>query len=186
MLAELEVRPSEQGSGLHLSTFESPGRGDRIAANSHLWLLPDHSIAPTGTCRYGWWCRRPRSGCLHGWQKGSLFDAVQGNVPEWEAGRWYHVAVTVSGREVSLYRDGMPLISRSTGQRISSQSLVPCDLDGLTEAYIGRLPSNHNHKPQRLGGQIDDVQFYGRALDEKAIRYMFENSGNVFPAIPSN
>ncbi|MCH1509149.1 MAG: hypothetical protein L7T84_08100 [Akkermansiaceae bacterium] len=117
---------------------------------------------------------------VYGWQQGPLFDAVQGRVPGWKKGQWQHVAVMVSGREVTLYVDGRYLVSRSVGHRLSSPTLTPYDLGNVTEAYIGFLPSNHNHKPQRLGGMIDDVQFYGRALDERAIRYLFENAGEPF------
>ena len=104
---------------------------------------------------------------------------------EWDGGSWYHVVVTVSGRQVSLYRDGQLLISRSIGQRIRSEPLVPSDLGNLTEVYIGLLPSNHDHKPQRLGGVIDDVQLYGRALDEQAVRFLFENPGEAYSFAPN-
>lgn len=117
---------------------------------------------------------------VYGWQRGALFDAVQGRVPSWESGRWHHVAAMVSGGKVTLYVDGNHLVSRSTGHRINSETLTPSDLVGSTQAYIGLLPSNHNHKPQRLGGMIDDIQFYGRALDEQAVRFLFENPGEVF------
>ena len=117
---------------------------------------------------------------VYGWQQGPLFDAVQVQAPTWESGRWHHVAVMVSGKEVTLYCDGCHLISRSIGHRTGSQTLAPFDLGNLTEAYIGLLPANHDHQPQRLDGQIDDVQFCGRALDERAIRFLFENPGEVF------
>ena len=116
---------------------------------------------------------------VYGWQKGALFDAIEGKVDRWEPERWYHIAVTVSGPTVTLYRDGSPLLSRSIGQRISSKSLVPADLERPSKTYIGFLPSNHIHKPQHLGGMIDDVQLYGRALDEQAVRFLFENPGET-------
>jgi len=117
---------------------------------------------------------------IYGWQQEGGFDAVQGNVSGWESGRWHHVAVTFSGREVALYFDGRLLTSSAIGQRISSPILAPSDFSNLTHGYIGLLPSNHDQQPQRLNGQIDDIQFYGRALDEKAIRFLYEHPGEVF------
>ncbi len=117
---------------------------------------------------------------LYGWQQGSRFDAIQGRVPGWEKGRWYHVAVSVSGGSLTIYRDGLALNSQSLGQKISSKTLALIDVKGATHAFIGYLPSNHSQLPQTLGGQIDDVQFYRQALDEQAVRYLYEHPGEAY------
>ncbi len=116
---------------------------------------------------------------IYGWQQGAMFDAVQGNVSDWQDDRWHHVVVTASGPQISLYFDGVPLVSRSTGQRINSDSVIPADMPAADRSYIGYLPANHHDGPQKLEGMIDDVQLYGRALDEESIRYLFENPGET-------
>lgn len=118
---------------------------------------------------------------LYGWQKGDRFDLIPARVSEWERGRWYHIAVSVSGGTVSLYRDGHSLITpRSHGTNLNTSARAPIDVDRPTHAYLGFLVANHNRKNQFLGGEIDDVQFYGRALDEQAIRYLVEHPGETF------
>lgn len=126
-----------------------------------------------------------RNRLLYGWQKGGQFDHVAAGLPEWEAGRWYHVAVSVSGGFVTLYRDGHPLLApRSTGMQINTPSLGPMAVEKPTHAYIGYLIANHINQPQALGGKIGDVQIYGRALDERAIRYLYEHPGEAIQAVP--
>ena len=117
---------------------------------------------------------------LYGWQQGARFDAIQGRVPGWEKGHWHHVAVSVSGGSLTIYRDGLALNSQSLGQKISSNTFALIDVKGATLAFIGRLPSNHSQLPQTLGGQIDDVQFYRQALDEQAVRYLYEHPGEAY------
>jgi hypothetical protein len=83
---------------------------------------------------------------------------------------------------VTIYRDGRALIEpRRTGGVINTRAIAPIDLKNPSAAYLGSLPSNHAQKQQFLGGDLDDVQIYGRALDEVAIRYLFEHPGATFP-----
>jgi hypothetical protein len=118
---------------------------------------------------------------LYGWQKGGNFDHIAADVAGWETGRWYHVAVSVSGGMVTLYRDGHALQAPcSRGMQINTPSLGPIDLEKPTHAYIGYLIANHANAPQFLGGKIDDVQIYRRALDERAIRYLYEHPGQTY------
>jgi hypothetical protein len=119
---------------------------------------------------------------LYGWQQGGQFDHVQARVPEWKRGRWYHVAVAMSGRAVTMYRDGRALVTRSAGIKLNSASVALSDLNKPTHAYIGHLISNHANQKQFLFGKIDDVQFYNRALDEQAVRYLFEHPGATWDA----
>jgi hypothetical protein len=103
-------------------------------------------------------------------------------VSAWEPDRWYHVAVSVSGGTVTIYRDGRALIDpRRTGGVINTPAIAPIDLKNPSAAYLGRVPLNHVQQEQFLGGDLDDVQLYGRALDEVAIRYLFEHPGATLP-----
>ncbi len=100
---------------------------------------------------------------------------------EWERGRWYHVACSVSGGNVTIYRDGQALIKpRSYGEVIGTRARAPIDINRPTHAYLGFLVSNHAQQKQSLGGQLDDVQFYGRALDEQAIQFLYEHPGDTY------
>lgn len=118
---------------------------------------------------------------LYGWQKGGKFDHIAADVAGWEQGRWYHVAVSVSGGYVTLFRDGRALNApRSSGMSIGTPSRGPIDVAKPTHAYIGYLIANHVNSPQSLAGKIDDVQIYGRALDERAIRYLYEHPGDTY------
>jgi len=122
---------------------------------------------------------------IYGWQQGGSFDAVGGKASDWNKGDWHHVAVTVSGREVTIYLNGTRLVSRATGQRVGLAVLAPSDLTRATKGHLGLLPANHNGKPQWMDGQIDDVQIYGRALDEAAIEDLFEQPGAVNTEFPA-
>ena len=116
----------------------------------------------------------------YGWQKGDRFDAIRARVPEWESGRWHHVAVSVSGGTVTVYQDGKALMApQSHGAIIGTPARAPIDVERPTHAYLGFLVSNHKREGQFLRGQIDDVQLYGRALDEQAIRFLFEHPGET-------
>lgn len=116
----------------------------------------------------------------YGWQEGDVFDHIRACVSDWERGRWYQVAVSVSGGSVTIYRDGQALIKpHSYGEWLGTRARAPIDVDHPTHAHLGFLVSNHVHQEQFLGGQLDDVQFYGRALDEQAIKFLFENPGAI-------
>ncbi|MFI4874403.1 MAG: LamG-like jellyroll fold domain-containing protein, partial [Blastopirellula sp. JB062] len=116
----------------------------------------------------------------YGWGQGDSFDRISAGVSGWQADRWYHVAVSYSGGNVTIYRDGRALIEpKRTGVVINTRAMAPIDLENPTVAYLGFLPSNHIQQPQSLGGELDDVQIYGRALDEVAIRTLYENPGET-------
>jgi hypothetical protein len=118
---------------------------------------------------------------LYGWQQGDRFDHVRARVSEWERGRWYQVAVSVSGGNVTIYRDGKALIKpRSYGEVIGTRVRAPIDVDQPTRAYLGFLVANQAQHKQYLGGQLDDVQFYGRALDQQAIQFLYEHPGATY------
>lgn len=124
---------------------------------------------------------------LYGWQKGPQFDQIRARVPEWKRGEWYHIAVSVSGGAVTIYRDGRALNSpRSIGTSISTPTRVPIDIENPSHAFIGQLTANHANQRQFLGGKIDDVQFYSSALDERAIRFLYEHPGETYRADSSN
>ena len=72
------------------------------------------------------------------------------------------------------------MMPRSHGTKINTPTRAPIDVARPTHAYLGLLIANHMHAKQFLGGQIDDVQFYGRALDEAAINFLYENAGKTF------
>jgi hypothetical protein len=79
---------------------------------------------------------------------------------------------------VTIYRDGRALIEpRRTGGVLNTQAIAPIDLKNPSAAFLGRVPWNHVGQQQLLGGDLDDVQLYGRALDESAIRNLFEHPG---------
>lgn len=122
----------------------------------------------------------------YGWQQGNAFDRISAGVPGWERDRWYHVAVSVSGGNVTIYRDGHALMEpKRMGGVLHTRALAPCDLKNPSAACLGRVPSNHVQRQQFLGGDLDDVQLYGRALDEVAIRYLFEHPGETLSLAPS-
>lgn len=121
----------------------------------------------------------------YGWQQGNAFDRISAGVSGWERDRWYHVAVSVSGGNVTIYRDGRALMEpKRTGGVLNTRALAPCDLKNPSVAFLGRVPSNHVQRQQFLGGDLDDVQLYGRALDEVAIRYLFEHPGETLSPEP--
>jgi len=188
------------GSGLPGKTGEALelGLGDYIDLSGHVSTLTG-SAAFTFTC----WVRdahdivfsvsdgTPRDrvqfelhgdSLLYGWQQRGYFDQIQARVPGWEAGRWYHLAVSMSGRAVTIYRDGRALVTRSTGTKLNTSSVALSDLNDPTHAYIGVLIANHANQKQFLLGKIDDVQFYNRALDEQAVRYLYEHPGTTWDA----
>ena len=82
---------------------------------------------------------------------------------------------------MTIYRDGQALIKpHSYGEIIGTRVRAPIDVDQPTRAYLGFLVANHAQNKQYLGGQLDDVQFYGRALDEQAIRFLYEHPGETY------
>lgn len=148
------------------------------------WIRDAHNMVfsvSDGTQRDRVQFERDGNRLLYGWQKGGEFDHIAAGGAGWEQGRWYHVAVSVSGGFVTLYRDGRALDApRSSGMKIGTPPRGLIDIVKPTHAYIGYLIANHADTPQSLAGKIDDVQIYGRALDERAIRYLYEHPGETY------
>lgn len=126
---------------------------------------------------------RYKNRLLYGWQKGKFFDPIYALV-KWEKDRWYHVAYTYSGGNISLYRDGVEVLGSQTQGRLNTKALGPIDYSNLSHAYIGRLykgtpSSDFPDSIQKLMGQIDDFQIYGNALTESQLKFLYENPGQV-------
>jgi len=105
--------------------------------------------------------------------------------------QWYHVAVTVDDRNVTLYRDGQVLIGpRSRGVLLGTPVQRPIDLAVKNRAFIGKVELTNTSNDYALGqpreqffdGDIDDLQIYDRALDADAIRYLHTHPGQTCPA----
>ncbi len=83
---------------------------------------------------------------------------------------------------MTIFRDGRALIEpRRTGGVLNTPAIAPIDLKNPSAGFLGRVPSNHVGQQQFMGGDLDDVQLYGRALDEVAIRYLFQRPGTTLP-----
>lgn len=82
-----------------------------------------------------------------------------------QAGRWYHVCVTRSDAEVSLYVDGVLEDSRRLGPERTADT-------GYENAplYLG---ATRNHRAF-LDGKLDEILFYGRALSPDDVRHLFQ------------
>ncbi len=81
--------------------------------------------------------------------------------PDLETGRWYHVALTNTGRVVTLYLDG-----ESVGR-----SELAIDTPGDSQLSIGGLPADGS---KRLEGLVDEVAIYNRALSSEEIKSIFQ------------
>lgn len=122
-----------------------------------------------------------RRNVVFGWQNSLHFDAVLGKVDGWQQGRWYHVAVTSRHGMVRLYRDAEQIGASPVGIKLGTHSLSPADVKNPTHASLGQLTDGAPYEkawPQWFGGQMDDVQFYGRELDARAIHYLYEHPGS--------
>lgn len=71
------------------------------------------------------------------------------------AGRWVHVAVTLSGQTGTLYLDGVPVGTHT------AMSFAPCQVGATHQNWLGR--SQFATDPT-FSGQIDDVRLYSGAL----------------------
>ena len=125
-----------------------------------------------------------------GWQDGLHFDSMNGRVDGWEPDRWYHVAVTVEGGVARLCRDGRLLGSGSVGTKIGTPVSNPSLVKNASHAYFGRLQDGSQGggaDHQWYEGQMDDVQIYRGALDREAVRFLFEQPGQVWksPSVPT-
>lgn len=78
---------------------------------------------------------------------------------------WTHVVATYDGSKFKVYKDG-ELIGTSL-RRVG-------DMRALNDLTIGYMPTLNY--PKYFIGMVDDVRIYNRALDEKEIKELFENS----------
>ncbi|MGQ0633685.1 MAG: LamG-like jellyroll fold domain-containing protein [Planctomycetaceae bacterium] len=125
----------------------------------------------------------------YGWQKGrqsvqsdaDQFDFVAARVGEWQRGRWYQIGVSVSGGTLILYRDGQAVITpQSFGKLLGTRVRAPIDIARPKYACLGDLMLSDRATGHFLDAPIDDVQFYGQALDEQAIRFLFDHPGQTY------
>lgn len=120
-----------------------------------------------------------------GWQDGLHFDSISGRVDGWNAGQWYHVAMTAKDGIVRLYRDGELLASGSMGSSIGTPISTPALVKDASHAYLGRLHDGRQGNDgahQWFTGQMDDAQIYSGAIENEAIRFLCEHPGEVWNA----
>jgi hypothetical protein len=117
------------------------------------------------------------------WQNGAHLDVANAIAfKEWEPDRWYHVALVHNKSGVALYCDGERLGWFTRGKRLGSKPATLQSLQQPTQMRLGSVPAGYragiNHViPLYFSGGMDDVQLYSIALDEDAIRYIYDNPG---------
>lgn len=124
---------------------------------------------------------------VYGWQDGLHYDSISGRVESWNAGQWYHVAVTVEGSVIRMYRDGELVASGSMGSKIGTPVSNPSLVKSALHTYLGRLEDGRQGKEkahQWFEGQMDDAQLYSGSLSQQGVRYIFEHPG--LPWNPDN
>ena len=102
-----------------------------------------------------------RGGTEFGVAGGSYDGATAVTEYDWrlEPGRWTHVAVTFTGSEVRLYRDG---VRTETG---------PVTMDRLTgTAYVGGMDA---HDGRYWSGAIDEFAVFSRALTDGELEHLY-------------
>lgn len=120
---------------------------------------------------------------VFGWQDGLHYDSITGRVDGWNADQWYHMAIASRDGVVRLYCDGELIASGSVGSKIGTPVSNPSLVKNPSHAYLGRLEDGHqgdDHTTQWYGGKLDDVQFYSRALNTEAIRFIYEHPGQTW------
>ena len=85
-------------------------------------------------------------------------DAIFG--PSLQTDRWYHVAVTNSGRLVTLYLDGVEVAVGNMDINTPNGSTF----------YLGNIPWEGQ---KRLNGLVDEVEVYNRALSAEEIKAIY-------------
>ena len=119
----------------------------------------------------------------YGWQDGPNYDAISGQVDGWEAGRWYHIAAVFQNGIIRLYRDGGLIVSGSLGRRIGTPISSPSSVKNPKHASLGRLhdgTQGERSAPQWFVGQMDDVQLYTGALNQRAIQFLYNHPGETW------
>lgn len=117
------------------------------------------------------------------WQNDAHLDVANAVAfEEWEPDRWYHVALVHNMSGVALYCDGERLGWFTRGKRLGSKPATLQSLQQPTQMRLGSVAGGYragtNHAiPLYFTGGMDDVQLYSIALDEDAIRYIYDNPG---------
>jgi len=193
---EIRAFPAIDGNALDLSRHGVVDVGEHLDTLGELssftiaaWVRnPVNMIFSISDATFGRRIQFERSHNLlyYGWQNGPQWDAVRAVVDSgWAQDQWYHVAVTVDDRNVTLYRDGRVLIGpRSRGVLLGTPVQRPMDLAVKNRAFIGKVDLTSGTPPleQFYDGDLDDLQIYGRALDADAIRYLHTHPGQACPA----
>jgi hypothetical protein len=81
--------------------------------------------------------------------------------PALQTNRWYHVAVTNVGSQITLYLDG----------EVVGRGNMPMNTSLGGRFFMGSLP---NEAYKRLDGLIDEVDVYNRALSAEEIRAIYQ------------
>lgn len=102
------------------------------------------------------------------------FESIEGGsqyvggsvVEEWEIGRWYHLAITISDTAgLSLYVDGIRGGGRSSIRSIANSDQITA---------IGQFGNLHDNFTRfNFRGTVDDVQFFDRALSAEEVLALY-------------
>jgi hypothetical protein len=84
-------------------------------------------------------------------------------------GTWYHLAVTYNNKNVTLFKDGLVIISSARATDLVFNNNI---------TYIGTLQSNAND----LNATLDDVRIYNYALTPDQVWLHAQNKSNVLAA----
>jgi hypothetical protein len=88
--------------------------------------------------------------------------------PNFESGRWYHMAGTYDGSEMILYVDG----------EVSATMDAMGNIDGYDKPlFIGI----NGGRTEPMDGRIDDVRIYNHALDQTEIQAVMMQVGGGYP-----
>ena len=139
------------------------GTGDMTV---EAWVKPDASSATyqpfiskgsPGTYEIGANFTAGKTGSLE-WRSHSSTRVAAEFFPETLAGRWVHVAVVISGTNVSFYRNGTLFSTTTIASRTANTNALS----------IGRRSSTTTFK-----GDLDDVAYYGKALSAARVAAHF-------------
>ena len=88
--------------------------------------------------------------------------------PNFESGRWYHMAGTYDGSEMILYVDG----------EVSATMDASGNIDGYDTPLLLGI---NGGRTEPMDGRIDDVRIYNHALDQVEIQAVMLQVGGGFP-----
>ena len=127
----------------------------------------DHNEGAGGTKKWIFWYddsghRLPEDPALRFHINSSTLGALDPVVSPWNpnTGRWYHVAITRSGSNYSLYIDGAHVITEVDFNTIP---------DAETPLFIGQSELNYF-----FNGLIDEVEIFNRALSASEIQALYD------------